>query len=89
MIDNDILSYGTQQVAKICIRYIMFCMFVCGNVNRRHHVVETIHNNMRSHTLFFAEDITEYTSRKLARNGGRLGAWVSFCFRGFLLSGKL
>ena len=31
----------------------------------------------------------EVTSRKLAKKGGRLGAWVSFCFRGFFLSGKL
>ena len=44
------LYFGTQQVAKYPW-YVsrIYIMYVCGIiVNRRHHVVETIH--MRSHT---------------------------------------
>ena len=33
--------------------------------------------------------IVMQTNRKLAQKGGRLGAWGSFCFRGFLISEKL
>ena len=40
--------------------------------------------------LFFVVDVrtTITTVSWHRREGGRLGAWVSFCFRGFLLSGK-
>ena len=54
--DIQILSYGTQQVAKylVCTWYQVYhVLYVCGSVNRRHHVVETIH--ALSHS--FAEDI--------------------------------
>ena len=40
--ENEIFSYGAQQVPKY-VSGISRYLYVCGNVNRRHDVVETIH----------------------------------------------
>ena len=49
------------------IRYIMFCMFVCGNLNRRPHVpVETIHT--LSHSFEKYTTLVSYIYIDVARN---------------------